>query len=233
MHLFLFTTHLMHRAALLAIVLVGALTVLAAPLPQAADASSRGSATLAAAPESGGCITYDGGGFAADGYDRAGFDSNGMDQGGYGKDGALQRAGRLDKAGNLNGAYALDKDGYDSNGFNLAGFDKDGYNALGFDKDGYNRQGYDRNGYDKDNRDSKGNSCSSTSSDSSSADPKDMAALGIDLPELSDQMGPLPFDTAAFVGDAQPTETGGGPKLAADAPVATGAGQAAAPTAVS
>jgi len=70
----------------------------------------------------------------------------------------------------LNGAYALDKDGYDSNGFNLAGFDKDGYNALGasspwfcsvrshadsltlirpltgFDKDGYDRQGYDRNG---------------------------------------------------------------------------------------
>ncbi|BGP37474.1 hypothetical protein JCM10450v2_001380 [Rhodotorula kratochvilovae] len=198
-------------------------TALAAPLPQATVASTPSTTSvtdttsLSAQPDANGCITYDGDGYASDGYDRAGYDADGLDKEGYGRDGfnekGVNRDG-LDKAGKLNGAYALDANGFDEKGYNLAGVDKDGYNHLGYDKDGYNHQGYDRNGYDKNDRDRNGNSCSSTSSDSSSTDPKDLSALGINLPDLSDQMGPLPIDTAAFVGDAYaaqetgPTETG-------------------------
>ncbi|GAA6049491.1 hypothetical protein JCM3770_007365 [Rhodotorula araucariae] len=190
-------------------------TTLAAPFPQAGEAStpattSTDAASLDTQADSNGCVTYDGDGFAPDGYDRAGYGADGLDKDGYGKDGfnekGVNRDG-LDKSGKLSGMYALDANGFDEKGFNLAGLDKDGYNHLGYDKDGYNRKGYDRNdalppslpvaapdplsrrvGYDRDNRDRNG--------------ARDQP------PELSDQMGPLPVDTAAFVGDAYASETG-------------------------
>ncbi|GAA5915631.1 hypothetical protein JCM8208_001225 [Rhodotorula glutinis] len=222
----------MRRFLLAALFSAVSLSVLAAPFPQAADDGTGAStSSLSTSPvDSSGCISYDGDGFAPDGRDRAGYDGDGLDQDGFGRNGfntqGLNRDG-LDKAGKLNGTYALDKDGYDSQGYNLAGRNKDGFNALGFDRDGYDAKGYDRNGYDKDHRDRNGNSCSSTSSDSSSANPSDLAALGLDLPDLQDKMGALPIDTAAFVGDAQPTGTDSG----GVSTVAAGGGQGAGPTA--
>lgn len=132
----------------------------------------------------------------------------------------LGRAG-LDSKGYLaNGQYGLDKDGYDSKGYNLAGFNRQGYNAKGkskslssfspalrltrssggFNADGYNPSGYDRFGLNKDGVDQNGNGCTSSSSNSSSSDPNAEAKLGI--PPLQNNFGPLPFDTAAFLGSS-------------------------------
>jgi len=70
----------MRRFLLAAFLFAASLSVLAAPFPQAADDGSGAStSSLSTSPvDSGGCVSYDGDGFATDGYDRAGASSSSL-----------------------------------------------------------------------------------------------------------------------------------------------------------
>ncbi len=75
------------------------------------------------------------------GYDLDGFSADGLDRNGYNRDG-------------LRGFYDYDNPGPDGRPVlryvNREGWDTDGYDLRGFDRDGYNRRGIDRNGYNRD-----------------------------------------------------------------------------------
>ncbi|GJN88114.1 hypothetical protein Rhopal_001070-T1 [Rhodotorula paludigena] len=218
--------------------------VFALPLPQSSspsDVASTGGVSDSLSshnqqyPDPADCVSYGSDGLAADGRDRAGYDADGYDSDGFGHDG-------LDKAGNMNGTYALDSNGFDKDGYNLQGRDREGYNALGYNADGFNRNGYDRNGYDRNDKDPRGiarsrfsvrglgsrspivppegNSCSSTSSTSSSSDPETLKQLGLNLPDLQDQLGPVPINTNALLDDVYAAQTGDSTGAAGAAPPA-------------
>ncbi|GAA5997959.1 uncharacterized protein JCM10292_002223 [Rhodotorula paludigena] len=211
------------KSSLLCILAVLSGFVFALPLPQSSsssDVASTGGVSDSLSslnqqyPDPADCVSYGSDGLAADGRDRAGYDADGYDSDGFGRDG-------LDKAGNLNGTYALDSNGFDKDGYNLQGRDREGYNALGYNADGFNRNGYDRNGYDRNDKDPRGNGCSSISSTTSSSDPETLKQLGLNLPDLQDQLGPVPINTNALLDDVYAAQTGDSTGAAVAPPAAT------------
>ena len=106
---------------------------------------------------------YDQDGRNRDGFDREGFTEYGRDRDGYDRDGldtyGISRDGH-DKDGRdmfrFHPHTALDREGFNIDGFGTDGYNRDGFDYRGHDRDGYDAGGFDRNGYDRNGLDRTG-----------------------------------------------------------------------------